>query len=347
MKRQSKTWCVRVSKYRYLKDESGNTLPPCPENWDKTTEVNVDLLVDALRKRFERVRYCFEIGDETGMPHWHFLLQNAAKAVRFDSVKSIVHYGKIESWRVGAPLDNYLNYMDEDGEVYGDPREVFEEPPEAKEGYSGAGSRTDWAIVREMFADGLGIDEVIATYPHLSLNVGALEKLRSTIVGAKWARCLRKDIEVTYIYGEAGTGKSRFVLETEGLGNVFRVTDYRHPFDGYECQPAICFEEFRNSLPFEQMLNYLDIYPCELPSRYANKHACYTRVYIVSNWAYDEQYKTIRETHADSIAAWDRRVHKIIKMGAGGVQTLIRSRQTERLQLSFLGEVDESGALPY
>ena len=116
MKRQGKTWCVCVNKYRYLKDENGNKLSPCPENWDKDTEVNIDLLVSALRVRFERVRYCFEICPTTQMPHWHFLLQNAEKAVRFESIKKIVPYGDIESWRIGEPLDNYLNYMDEDGE---------------------------------------------------------------------------------------------------------------------------------------------------------------------------------------------------------------------------------------
>ena len=341
MKKQSKTWCLRVSKYRYKKDDEGSTLPPCPDNWDLSTEIKIDALIDTLKARFERIRYCYEIGNDTGMPHWHFLLQNSDKAVRFDSVKSLVPFGRIESWREGAKLVDYLDYMDKDGSGSGTPREEFEEPCEAKEGYSGKGSRTDWAVVREMFSSGATLDEVICVYPHLSLNVGALEKLRATILGSRWSCCLRKDIEVTYIFGEAGTGKSRYVLEREGLGNVFRVTDYRHPFDGYESQAAICFEEFRNSLPFEQMLNYLDIYPCELPSRYANKPACYKRVYIVSNWAYEEQYKTIRETHTDSIAAWDRRIHNIIKMNAGGVKFVVRSRQDEYSQLSFLDEVKD------
>ena len=347
--KQSKTWCIRVSKYRYKKDESGNPLPSCPDNWDLITEIKIDTIIEALRCRFERVRYCFEVGSDTGMPHWHILAQNDNKSVRFDTIKTIVPYGRIETWRRGAKLRDYLDYMDKDEEAKGDPREAFTEPVESLDGYTGKGCRTDWLQVREQFSAGASIDEVIAEYPHLSLNIGALEKLRATILGAKWRTCLRKDIEVVYIYGEAGTGKSRYVLETEGLGNVYRVTDYKHPFDGYEAQSAICFEEFRNSLPFEQMLNYLDIYPIELPSRYANKPACFQRVYIVSNWSYEEQYKQIRENHSDSIRAWDRRIHYVYKFDESGQRHCLKSPQYTQLKLD-LGKViddEEGGTLPY
>lgn len=346
--RQSKTWCVRISKYDYKKDENGNTLPACPENWDLDTERHIDKIFPLLKKRFEFVRYCFEIGPETKMPHWHFICQNSEKKVRFETMKNLVPKGKLETWRRNAKLDNYLNYLDKDGDGHGDERSLFVQPPEGLTGYEGQGSRTDWLKVREEFAEGATIDEVIAEYPHLSLNIGALEKLRATILGAKWRTCLRKDIEVVYIYGEAGTGKSRYVLETEGLGNVYRVTDYKHPFDGYEAQEAICFEEFRNSLPFEQMLNYLDIYPIELPSRYANKPACFKRVYIVSNWSYSEQYKQIRENHTDSIRAWDRRIHYVYKFDEDGQRHCLKSPETLQLKLD-LGQIvfDEDGTLPY
>ena len=33
----------------------------------------------------------------------------------------------------------------------------------------------------------------------------------------------------------------------------------------------------------DNMLKYLDGHPIELPSRYFNKTACYTRVYIITN----------------------------------------------------------------
>lgn len=43
------------------------------------------------------------------------------------------------------------------------------------------------------------------------------------------------------------------VLESNGYSDVYRVTDYIHPFDGYNCQPVICFDEFRSSLKIKDM----------------------------------------------------------------------------------------------
>ena len=80
-------------------------------------------------------------------------------------------------------------------------------------------------------------------------------------------------------------------MDRYGDGNVYRVTNYKHPFDGYKGEPVILFDEFRSSLPLPDMLNYLDVYPLMLPSRYADRVACYTRVFIVSNIPLEEQYQ--------------------------------------------------------
>lgn len=90
---------------------------------------------------------------------------------------------------------------------------------------------------------------------------------------------------MVYISGATGTGKTRGVLEKNGYSNVYRVTDYLHPFDSYNGQPVIAFDEFRSSLRIKEMLLFCDIYPIELPSRYTNKYACYNKVYIISNWS--------------------------------------------------------------
>ena len=93
--------------------------------------------------------------------------------------------------------------------------------------------------------------------------------------------------------------------------NVFRITDYLHPFDLYKGQDVILFDEFRSSLKIQDMLNYLDGYPLELPCRYANKIACYTKVYLISNISLESQYMNIQ---LDSPETWDaflRRIHTV------------------------------------
>ena len=54
-------------------------------------------------------------------------------------------------------------------------------------------------------------------------------------------------------------------MEKHGYSNVYRVTDYQHPFDRYAQEPVICFDEFRSSLMVGDMLDYLDGYPRHSP----------------------------------------------------------------------------------
>ena len=111
-----------------------------------------------------------------------------------------------------------------------------------------------------------------------------------------------------YISGATGTGKTSGILTEHGAENVYRVTDYMHPFDSYACQSVICFDEFRSSLYLKDMLNYCDIYPLELPARFSNKFACYDTVYIVSNWELERQYSELQK---DDIASWKAFLRRI------------------------------------
>lgn len=93
-------------------------------------------------------------------------------------------------------------------------------------------------------------------------------------------------------------------MDAYGYSNVYRVTDYAHPFDSYDCEDVIIFEEFRSSLPLGCMLNYLDIYPIKLPARYANKQACFTKIFIISNWELERQYQELQVTDKESYNAF-------------------------------------------
>ena len=100
-------------------------------------------------------------------------------------------------------------------------------------------------------------------------------------------------------------------MDKHGDGNVYRVSDYEHPFDGYSCQNILAFDEFRSQLRLSDMLNYCDIYPIQLPARYANKFACYETVYIISNWSLEDQYKEVQKDNPESWKAFLRRIHEV------------------------------------
>jgi len=69
-------------------------------------------------------------------------------------------------------------------------------------------------------------------------------------------------------------------------------------------------------MPFEEMLNFLDGYPVRLPCRYADRMAQYTRVFIVTNWTWDEQYQGIADRYPEDYAALVRRVDEFVHLSS-------------------------------
>lgn len=144
-----------------------------------------------------------------------------------------------------------------------------------------------------MIRDGKTDAEILEEYPTAYSKLAHIEKSRQTLLAERYKNEWRK-LNVTYLWGDTAVGKTRSVMDEYGYSQVYRVTDYSHPFDSYKGQDVIVFEEFRSSLAIGDMLNYLDGYPVELPSRYANKVACFTKVYIISNISLEQQYRNIR-----------------------------------------------------
>lgn len=169
-----------------------------------------------------------------------------------------------------------------------------------------------WERIVKMIQDGASNLELAGRYPHEAVRcASAIDKYR-----LEWDRQNAgwRDLNVTYLSGPTGVGKTRQVMEMYGYENVYRITNKKHPFDTYNGQDVLVFEEFRNSFKIEEMLNYLDGYPIELPARYANKMAKYTKVYILTNWKFNEQYNGCLNNHPATYAAWVRRVHTIIEL---------------------------------
>ncbi len=173
------------------------------------------------------------------------------------------------------------------------------------------GARNDLADLYDSIKDGLSDYEIIECNPQYMGRLEQIEKVRQVLNYNRFKSVFR-ELEVTYVYGFSGTGKTRSVMEKYGYENVFRVTDYEHPFDGYKSQDVIVFEEFRSSLKIQDMLNYLDGYPLELPCRYLNKIACYTKVFLISNLDFNEQYPEIQRSYPTTWQAFCRRIGLVL-----------------------------------
>ena len=163
---------------------------------------------------------------------------------------------------------------------------------------------------------GKSVMEIIEDNPKLAFRIREIETLRQAILEEKYS-AENRALEVTYLYGASGTGKTRGIFEKHDRKSICRITDYGGKngvrFDAYHCQDVLVLEEFHSQIPISAMLNYLDIYPLTLPARYTDRIACYTKVYITSNIPLEEQYRDIQRYQMETWRAFLRRVQNVIE----------------------------------
>ena len=168
----------------------------------------------------------------------------------------------------------------------------------------------------EALREGKSIMEILEERPKLAFRVREIETLRQVILSDKFSVEKRK-LEVTYLYGASGAGKTWGIFEKHDPKSICRITDYGGRngvrFDAYQCHDVLVFEEFHSQIPISAMLNYLDIYPLMLPARYNDRVACYSKVYITSNIPLEEQYQDIQRCQLETWRAFLRRVHDVIE----------------------------------
>lgn len=268
--------------------------------------------------RFSPAYFC--MADEiatTGTYHTHIFLFSPSP-MRFSTVKnrfSTAHiekaYGSAKANRAyilkeghWADTDKVETSVSGTFEEWGDlPAEKEEEAPEM------------FKLIQDLRA-GKSVMEIIEDNPKLAFRIREIETLRQAILEEKYS-AENRALEVTYLYGASGTGKTRGIFEKHDRKSICRITDYGGRngvrFDAYHCQDVLVLEEFHSQIPISAMLNYLDIYPLTLPARYTDRIACYTKVYITSNIPLEEQYWDIQRYQMETWRAFLRRVQNVIE----------------------------------
>ena len=266
-----------------------------------------------LIENFSTLQYfCMadEIGEQ-GTPHTHVYVYFTSR-VRFRTIKR--HFPPAHIEPAMGTIQGNIDYIRKTGKWADSDKaetrvegsfETWGTPPKQK------GRRQDMEELYAFIEAGYSNSEILARNNDYILHIDSLEKVRTTLLRDKYKGHRRLELHITYVFGATGTGKTRDILDRHGDASVARITDYSHPFDSYACQPVIVFEEFRSSLRISDMLNYCDIYPLELPARYANKYACYTNVYITSNWPLEKQYQEVQQDHPGTWKAFLRRIHEV------------------------------------
>lgn len=277
--------------------------------------------IKSILSTFKNLDYwcmCDEIG-KNNTYHTHVFVYKQAP-IAFNTIKKKFTTAHIDYCR-GTCQEN-RDYIRKEGKYSNTDKaetnlkDTFEELCEMPEEHQGR--RNDLHTLYAMIKDGYSNYEIMENNPEYMLQLDKIENCRQTIKAEKYKNTFR-ELEVNYHFGKTGKGKTRFVMEKYGYENVYRVTDYLHPFDSYKGQDVIIFEEFRSSLKIQSMLNFLDGYPLDLPCRYNNKVACYTKVYILTNIPLENQYFDIQKEYKETWLAFLRRITAVKEYNDNGV----------------------------
>ena len=301
-----------------------------PQECSLTHEAIADILM-----RFSPDYFC--MADEvatTGTFHTHVFLY-CDSPVRFNTIKGRFPTAHIEK-AYGSALQNREYVMKSGKWAENEKSETIVEdsfyeygniPAEKEEKNPGM-----FRLIRNI-REGMSITEIIEDDPKMAFKIRDIDVIRQTLLSERYST-ENRNIEVIYLFGSSGTGKTRYIFSQHNPSDIYRVTNYRNgrgiSFDGYSGQNILVFEEFHAQIPIEEMLNYLDIYPLFLPARYNDKIACFTKVYITSNLPLNKQYKGVQWEHHETWLALLRRIHKTIEYKPDGsvVETICNPRRT-------------------
>ena len=268
--------------------------------------------------RFSPAYFC--MADEiatTGTYHTHIFLYSPSP-MRFSTIKGRFPTAHIEK-AYGSAKDN-RDYIRKEGR-WADTEKAETSVPGTFEEWGDLPSEKEEASpdkyrLLQSLREGMTSLEAVEDNPDRFYHYREIETVRQSILEDTYSTIMRQ-LEVTYLFGASGTGKTRGIFERHNPKSICRITDYGGKngvrFDSYHGQEVLVFEEFHSQIPISAMLNYLDIYPIMLPARYNDRVACYTTVYLTSNIPLEAQYQDIQRYQLETWYAFLRRIHNVIE----------------------------------
>ncbi|KOA59063.1 hypothetical protein BAAM0499_07875 [Bifidobacterium animalis subsp. animalis MCC 0499] len=251
-----------------------------------------------------------EKGEETDYEHFQCFLQ-IPSPMRWSTLKNHLAQSGFDDVHIEVrehSVESCVNYCSKDDTRIGETRYIGKIRMQDQQG-----KRTDLSDLREKILNGASVEDVLLedTESKSARYVKWLSELAAARDKKKYGRQMR-NVEVHYLWGAPGVGKTSYVYERYPIEDIYRVTDYQHPFDEYDRQPVLVLDEYDSQFDWEKLLCYLDRYPLMLPARYHNRQACYTTVWIISNKSLDEQYPLVQ---GERRLALTRRLSDVRHMG--------------------------------
>lgn len=193
------------------------------------------------------------------------------------------------------------------------------------------GQRSELAFIREQLLNGVPRQQILLNdiKGNTVRCIGWMRELDEAYTHQKYGNTLR-DVRVHYLYGAPGVGKTHHIYSLYSFEDIYRVTNYMHPFDEYDRHKILVFDDYESQLPWEQILSYLDPYPVTLPARYHDHQACFDTVWIISNLPLAAQYPGVT---GERRLALLRRITDCYRMLDNGTLTeeLLPSRHCDKI----------------
>lgn len=257
---------------------------------------------DAERAEFfdhPDVTYCV-IGDEicpvTGKPHWQGYIEfNSRKRLAWlkDQIHDKAHWEK----RFGTS-EEAANYCKKDGH--------FQEKGTLS--VSDQGKRNDLVNTYRMIKDGADLLEIADRYPGTCMrylgNIKSLINLQYRPINVK--------LEVHYIYGASGSGKTSSVVNLCGDKLYTWYDSEKTWFDGLQPRrhPYLLIDEFNGANRPVFYNKMLDRYQPTVEVKGGMIKTCFEKIYICSNYTID-QVATAKSWTEEEVAQFKRRITKI------------------------------------
>lgn len=277
-------------------------------NYDKHGDTR-DMIINRCSMT-NPIYFCLgmEVSD-TGTPHCHIYL-DYKHGRSFNRMKKLFPYAHIEVAK-GTAYDNYL-YIRKEGK-HADksctlvPDTFYEEGDKdvLKQPLSSTLNKNQ--LIIKGIEKGMSVYDIACKYGY---SIKSCEEIKSAYIYNKYFNKKKDNLINIYVSGVAQAGKTTYFQEEYPDG--FRTVDFKHGFDMYNYQDAVCFDEYHSDISIAHLLDYMNEYVPQLRCRYNNKLGVYHTFVITSNANIEEQYTDIQNSSPETYCAFLRRFSKIV-----------------------------------
>ncbi len=170
------------------------------------------------------------------------------------------------------------------------------------------GKRNDMDAVTEMIREGKTNREIAEDYPGQMVRYQQhFDRFR-----ALYPPVRENELQVTLFIGPPGTGKTRKAYDL--YPNIYALPVGKDLwFNAYQGQREVLIDDFSGNVGLTQLLQILDRYPVQVPTKGGFVWWCPDIIIITSNTEIDGWYKY--GDRVDSLCALKRRIHNVERFG--------------------------------